>query len=139
MATTKAQQKAVSKYVKANYDRIEFKTPKGRKAEIRVYAKNHGESINGFISRAIDEAMKGSMGTPIGVTDIILSSDTLKEAQNAAERTGENIPEFVTRAIRTQAKWDKTTQRMGLDPVTGGSSEQNGENSTWTLNIQNEQ
>ena len=34
MATTKAQQKAVDKYVKANYDRIEFKAPKGRKAEI---------------------------------------------------------------------------------------------------------
>jgi hypothetical protein len=138
MATTKAQQKAVSKYVKANYDRIEFKTPKGRKAEIKVYAKKHGESINGFIRRAIDETMK-SMGTPIGVTDVILSSDTLKEAQNAAERTGENVLEFIARAVRTQAKRDQTTQRMGLDPVTGGRLEQNGEDGAWTLNIQSEQ
>lgn len=52
---------------------------------------------------------------------------------------GENILEFVARAVKTQVKWDKTTQRMGLDPVTGGRSEQNGENSAWTLNIQNEQ
>lgn len=39
--------------------------------------------------------MKRSMGTPIGATDVILSSNILKEVQNAAERTGENIPELL--------------------------------------------
>ena len=58
MATTKAQQKAVDKYVKANYDRIEFKAPKGRKAEIKAHAEAYGESVNSFIGRAIKETME---------------------------------------------------------------------------------
>lgn len=58
MATTKAQQRAVDKYVKANYDRIEFKVLKGRKAEIKAHAEAFGESVNGFIGRAIDETMR---------------------------------------------------------------------------------
>lgn len=62
MATTKAQQKAVNKYVKEKYDRIEFKAPKGRKAEIKAHAEAHGESVNGFIGRAINETMERDNG-----------------------------------------------------------------------------
>lgn len=54
---SKAQQKAVHKYVKNNYDRIDITVPKGRKAEIKVHASAHGESVNAFINRAIDETM----------------------------------------------------------------------------------
>ncbi len=55
---SKAQQKAVHKYVKNNYDRIELTVPKGRKAEIKVHADSREESVNGFINRAIDETME---------------------------------------------------------------------------------
>ena len=58
MAVTKAQQKAVSKYVKEKYDRIEIKAPKGRKATIQAHAAAQGESVNGFINRAIDHEME---------------------------------------------------------------------------------
>ena len=58
MATTKAQQKAVHKYVKANYDRLELTVPKGRKAEIKAHADARGESVNGFVNRAIDEQLQ---------------------------------------------------------------------------------
>lgn len=58
MATSKAQQKAVHKYVKANYDRLEVTVPKGTKAIIKDHAETRGESINGFISRAIVETME---------------------------------------------------------------------------------
>ena len=58
MPVSKAQQKAVDKYVKANYDRIEFKAPKGRKAEIQAHAQVQGESVNGFIGRAIAETIE---------------------------------------------------------------------------------
>ena len=54
---SKAQQKAVNKYMKENYDRINLLLPKGKKAVIQDYAASHGESVNGFINRAIDEAM----------------------------------------------------------------------------------
>ena len=59
MAVSKAQQKAVQKYVQNNYDRIASITvPKGHKAEIPAHAKARGESMNSFINRAIDEAME---------------------------------------------------------------------------------
>lgn len=58
MPASKAQQKAVDKYVKANYDRIEFKAPKGRKAVIQEHAAKMGESTTAFINRAIDEAIQ---------------------------------------------------------------------------------
>ena len=54
---SKAQQKAVNKYMKENYDRINLLLPKGKKAVIQDYAASHGESVNGFINRAVDEAM----------------------------------------------------------------------------------
>ena len=54
MPYTKAGQKAVDKYVKANYDNLTIRVPKGRKAELQEHAKTHGESLNGFVNRAID-------------------------------------------------------------------------------------
>ena len=58
MAVSKSQQKAVHKYVKANYDRIELTVPKGRKDTIKAHAGARGESVNSFIGRAIDETME---------------------------------------------------------------------------------
>ena len=58
MATTKAQQKAVHKYVKAKYDRLEITMPKGKKDEIKAHAERQGESVNAFVNRAIVETME---------------------------------------------------------------------------------
>lgn len=58
MPVSKSQQKAVHKYVKANYDRLELTVPKGRKDEIKAHAETQGESVNAFINRAIDHEME---------------------------------------------------------------------------------
>jgi uncharacterized protein (DUF1778 family) len=58
MATSKAQQKAVNKYMAANYDRINLTMPKGKKDLIQAHAEAKGESVNGFINRAINEAIE---------------------------------------------------------------------------------
>ena len=55
---SKAQQKAVNKYVKNNYDRVNVTFPKGRKDIIKAHAAEHGESVNAFINRAINETME---------------------------------------------------------------------------------
>ena len=55
---SKANQKAVAKYVKQNYDRIEVKVPKGRKDAIQAAASAQGESLNGFVTTAIDERIE---------------------------------------------------------------------------------
>ena len=58
MAISKAQQASVNKYVKSNYDRINVTMPKGRKDIIKAHAESRGESVNGFITRAIDNQME---------------------------------------------------------------------------------
>ena len=58
MPATKAQQKAVSKYMKENYDVYQIRMKKGQKDVIKAHAESCGESVNGFINRAIDETMQ---------------------------------------------------------------------------------
>ena len=59
MPYTKASMKAVDKYVKANYDRIEVKMEKGAKEQLKAHADKHdGGSVNAFIKRAITEQMQ---------------------------------------------------------------------------------
>lgn len=58
MPASKAQQKAVAKYMAANYDEIKVRVDKGRKDEIRTHAAAQGESVNAFINRAIAETME---------------------------------------------------------------------------------
>ena len=55
---SKAQQKAVNKYMKNNYDRVNLVMPKGKKDIIQAHAAQQGESVNAYINRAIDEAMQ---------------------------------------------------------------------------------
>ncbi len=56
--TSKAQQKAVNKYVKNNYDRINVTFPKGQKEVIKKHAQKNGESVNSFIIRSVNETME---------------------------------------------------------------------------------
>ena len=58
MPVSKAQQKAVSKYMKENYDELKARIPKGQKEIIKSHAEAQGESLNAFINRAISETMK---------------------------------------------------------------------------------
>lgn len=58
MPASKAQQKAVAKYMKENYDVYQIRMPKGKKATIQAHAEQQGESLNAFINRAIDETME---------------------------------------------------------------------------------
>ena len=55
---SKAQQKAVNKYVKNNYDRINVTFPKGQKEIITEAATAAGESVNGYIKKAVDQRME---------------------------------------------------------------------------------
>lgn len=63
MAVSKAQQRATANYVKKAYDRIEVKVTKGQKNVIQAHAEAQGESLNGFINRAISETMERDNAT----------------------------------------------------------------------------
>ena len=43
---------------KEHTDRISLAVPKGRKEELQEYAQQHGESLNGFIKRAISKTLE---------------------------------------------------------------------------------
>lgn len=57
MPASKAQQKAVSKYMKANYDEIKIRIPKGQKEVVQAFAQERGESVNALIWGLLQEAM----------------------------------------------------------------------------------
>lgn len=57
----KAQTRASNKYAAKAYDRIALQVKKGRRDELRAHAKQYGESLNGFICRAIDETIERDM------------------------------------------------------------------------------
>ena len=44
-------------WISEKLDRINLTVPKGQKDAIKAYAEAHGESVNGFINRAITDAM----------------------------------------------------------------------------------
>lgn len=185
MAVSKAQQRATNKWMAANYDRVNLTLPKGQKEVVQSHAAAHGESVNGFIGRAISETMERDSGTvsqiaqngpestagcppmdalkaaqeaagtviqptrvdkvkaaenlfrilgDLGTIDldkarcerlgiVYLPPDTLEAAQQAAQAAGEGLPDFVARAVATQAKQDKTSLAMGINQATGGKLE----------------
>ena len=121
MAVSKAQQKAVTKYVKAKYDRFGLTMPKGHLDEIKAHAENQGESVNGFINRAIDhqisqdrdkglcKALQGLLGSGV----VSLPSEAYECAIAASEAAGEGLLDFVARAVTTQAQRDITARKLG--------------------------
>ena len=53
-----AQTRAKNKYNAKAYDNLRIVVKKGRRDIIRAHAESMGESLNGFVNRAIDEAIE---------------------------------------------------------------------------------
>ena len=85
MPVSKAQQRAVNKYVANNYDRVLVTMPKGQKDIIKTYAEARGESVNAFIGRAITETMERDK-TPQEATAV---QDNTQAQQRVQERPTE--------------------------------------------------
>ena len=58
MPASKAQQRATNKWIAKAYDRINLTVPKGQKERLQAHTEAHGESVNGFINRAISETLE---------------------------------------------------------------------------------
>lgn len=58
-----AQQRAVHKYVKNNYDRLELSVPKGEKELIQQAAKRAKQSVNAYIYEAVKHRMDHEQAT----------------------------------------------------------------------------
>ena len=125
---SEAQKQSARKWDAANLDRLSLALPKGSRETIKAHAAAQGESTNAFIKRAIDCQMErdGADGPPEAAGaaavagGISLPPDVLEAAQQAAERTGEAVGDFLARAAQAQAKRDEISLHMGLNPATGG-------------------
>lgn len=90
MPASKAQQKAVNKYMKENYDRFLLTLrPKGRLDAIKAHAAAQGESTSAFINRAIDNQIsqdrhsgpRTALESTEGVAAVSLTAQNGQEAQ----------------------------------------------------------
>ena len=110
MPASKAQQRAVNKYMANNYDRINLTVPKGQKDIIKTHAEAHGESVNAFIGRAIAEAMERDKRPQ--------EAPAVQEATQAQERT-EGVP-LHTREQRIRKKLYKHGGTIKKSRKSGG-------------------
>jgi predicted HicB family RNase H-like nuclease len=58
MRRSESLDRAIKKYEKEKIDRILLRVPKGKREIMQQHAATHGESLNAFINRAVDEAME---------------------------------------------------------------------------------
>jgi len=127
LAVSKAQQRAVTKYDAKAYDKTLLRLPKGKLDVVRTHASILGESVNGFIGRAISETMErdtsqqpsespARAANPLGS---VITHDTLKAAQKAAKTNGEDVRSFITRAVETEVRRDNVSWSLGINPATG--------------------
>lgn len=91
MPVSKAQQKATNKYISKAYDRINLTLPKGRKDIIQSHAETLGESVNGFINRAINETMERD-----GSAHAAPQSLPIKEDAPKPQPRTPGLPSFLT-------------------------------------------
>lgn len=64
---TEAQKQSARKWDAANLDRLSLALPSGSKDKIKAHAQAMGESVNGFIGRAISETMERDTTTRGGI------------------------------------------------------------------------
>ena len=55
---------SIKRYEDKAYDKVLVRFPKGKKDIIKTHAEAHSESVNGFINRAIDEAIERDGSAP---------------------------------------------------------------------------
>ena len=101
---TEARKAGNRKWDAANLDRLSIALPKGHKETIQAHAAARGESVNGFIGRAIGEIMERDNGggtdsranaaesvSGVRATSIPSQPETLAEAKRMVRAAGDVI------------------------------------------------
>ena len=128
---TESKKASNRKWDAANLDRLSIALPKGQGDAIKSHAATRGESVNGFIGRAISETMDrdavasqesrefapSTAVHPTEGTDTQLPPDVLLEASEGAARTGEEVPAFLRRAVKATRVSDSAALAVGEDPA----------------------
>lgn len=129
MAIAESRKRANAKWDKENMTTLGCKIKRNQAAAFKAYCENQGSTSNtvlkDFVLGCIGEQESGMVpetpqeapGRPTGGRGI--SPQALRTAQEAAEATGEAVSQFVERAVEIQAKRDKSSIALGINPATG--------------------
>lgn len=119
MAVSDAKKKANAKWDSENMATLACKVKKDHADKFKAYCSEIGKTSNAVlrecvlscIGEATGESPQQPAGAPQGM-GAILTPAALKTAQEAAQRAGETVPAFVSRAVDIQAKRDEIMQGL---------------------------
>lgn len=119
MAVSDAKKKANAKWDSENMATLACKVKKDHADKFKAYCSEIGKTSNAVLRECvlscIGEAMGESPQQPAGAPQgdgAILTPAALKTAREAAQRAGETVPAFVSRAVDIQAKRDEIMQGL---------------------------
>lgn len=119
MAVSDAKKKANAKWDSENMATLACKVKKDHADKFKAYCSEIGKTSNAVLRECvlscIGEAMGEGPQKPAGAPQgdgAILTPAALKTAQEAAQRAGETVPAFVSRAVDIQAKRDEIMQGL---------------------------
>lgn len=125
MAPTEAQKKASAKYQRENIASLACRVKKAQAESFKAYCAGQGKTSNSVLRDYVLDCI-GESDCPHSATErpqegggLQLSPEAEKAAQEAAQAAGEAVPQFIERAVVTQAKRDKQSWRLGINPATG--------------------
>ena len=101
---SKAQQKCVSRYEAANYDKILVRVPKGQRETVKAQADAAGKSLNAYLIGLIE----GETPAPAPQAPQYLTPEALEQATQAAQAAGEELTAWIARSISDTAKRDQS-------------------------------
>ena len=115
-AKTNSSTKAKNKYYSRNYDSVHVFVPKGQKSDLLAVAEASGDSLNGYINKAIKERITKNENTIIKTYTIIGGiNGTGKSSFTGVLKTQtENLGEIID--------VDKITAENGITPLDGGKT-----------------
>lgn len=138
MSLTEAKKRANAKYQAKTIASLACRVKKEQAEAFKAYCESAGKTSNAalkdFVLGCIGEQEPGAApetpqeapGRPAGGGGIFLHPKALRTAQEAAQSVGETVPQFVERAVETQAKRDRSSLALGINPVTGEKLDRKG-------------
>ena len=123
MAVSEAKKRANAKWDSENMATLACKVKRTQAVAFKSYCEGRGKTANTALKEYVmscigeGESPQKDVEGPTAPVAGILSPDTLKAAQEASKRTGEDVGQFVVRSVDEQTKRDEVSFRMGIHPL----------------------
>lgn len=126
MEVSDAKKKANAKWGSENMATLACKVKKDHADRFKAYCAEIGKTSNAVLRDCVLSCVDGeSPQKPAGAAQgigAILTPETFKAAQGAAQAAEETLSEFISRAVDTQAKRDKVMFAMRQKELTSAQA-----------------